>query len=313
MGIRRLAACLLVLTILFIPTRAMAASINGDEVVFGNNYLLAQGQTLHGNLIVFGGTATVEAGARVTGDILIFGGTTSIDGTAAGDLVIFGGILSVDDDAAIGGDLSFVGGTYFVDPAAPIAGEIRHDYGQTDAATAEKTFVEQLIGKGFDFVGSLFRVFVYTSLAVLLVIFWPKQVERVSQAIIAQPVTSGVVGVLALGVTIPVLGLLAITIVLLCLALPGMAVLFVAGVLGWAAIGFEVGQRMQDALNQAWAPAVSVGIGTLTISLISLGLEQIPCIGWLLPFLLVLVGLGSVVLTRAGTVNYPIHLEGDLN
>ena len=71
-------------------------------------------------------------------------------------------------------------------------------------------------------------------------------------------------------------------------------------------IGVEIGKRLEKGLNQEWALPVSAGIGTLILTLIINGIgEVIPCIGWMVPALVGMVGLGATMLSRFGTQNYP--------
>jgi hypothetical protein len=83
-----------------------------------------------------------------------------------------------------------------------------------------------------------------------------------------------------------------------------LIVLVAAGVFGWIAIGYEVGQRFTKAIHQNWPPAFSAGLGTFALTLVAKILTGIPvlnCIGWLVPFLLSMAALGGVLLTRFGT------------
>ncbi len=77
-----------------------------------------------------------------------------------------------------------------------------------------------------------------------------------------------------------------------------------AGVFGWIAIGYEVGQRFTKAIHQNWHPAFSAGLGTFALTLVAKVLTGIPvlnCVGWLVPFLLSMAALGAVLMTRFGT------------
>jgi hypothetical protein len=72
-------------------------------------------------------------------------------------------------------------------------------------------------------------------------------------------------------------------------------------IFGWVAIGLELGKRLALALHQDWHPAVSAGIGTFGLTLVTLGLSRvIICVGWMLPFLVSMVALGAVMLVFFG-------------
>ena len=95
-----------------------------------------------------------------------------------------------------------------------------------------------------------------------------------------------------------------VTLILIPLAPIIVVALVVAGVFGWIAIGYEVGQRFTQAIHQNWHPAFSAGLGTFALTLVAKVLTGIPvlnCVGWLVPFLLSMAALGAVLMTRFGT------------
>jgi len=126
----------------------------------------------------------------------------------------------------------------------------------------------------------------------------------VAHAVMAQPLTSGGLGLLTLIVAPITLLLLTVTIILIPVVVIAVVALFVAAVFGWIAIGYEIGQRFTTAIHQNWHPAFSAGLGVFALTLVANALTGIPvlnCVGWLVPFLLGLAGLGAVIMTRFGT------------
>jgi len=67
----------------------------------------------------------------------------------------------------------------------------------------------------------------------------------------------------------------------------------------------EVGQRISLALHQDWPLPLSAALGTFVLNFVANGIGFIPCVGWLVPFLIGLLGLGAVLLSRFGTQAYP--------
>jgi hypothetical protein len=138
----------------------------------------------------------------------------------------------------------------------------------------------------------------------LVMLFLAPHADRVAHAIIAQPLTAGGLGLLTLIATPITLVLLAITIILIPVVVVVVLALFVAVVFGWIAIGYEVGQRFTTAIHQNWHPSFSAGLGVFVLTLMANALTGIPvlnCVGWLVPFLLTLAGLGAIIMTRFGT------------
>jgi hypothetical protein len=148
---------------------------------------------------------------------------------------------------------------------------------------------------------AIFQALALAALAIVINLFAPRPMERTGLSAVAQPVTTGGVGCL----TILVLLVMAITIILLPISLLGFVVIGVAALFGWVALGLIVGRRMAVWLNQSWSDPVNAGIGTLTLSLLTSLLNIIPCVGWVISFVVGLVALGAVVLTRFGTQVYP--------
>jgi hypothetical protein len=322
----RMISLLLVVLLACLPLFPAAASdgtIPG-QFVFGQSFTLKTGQTMNGNLVVFGGSATIEKGATVNGNVVIFGGSLTVDGVINQDAVIFGGTGTLGPTAHIYGSLSTLGSTLDRSEGSLVDGQVNNGNvhfgnGQSGSAPTIVTpidpfasFMHFAVNPFFSWVANVLgQSITLALLAMLLMLFLAQRADRVAHAIIAQPLTAGGLGLLTV-VAVPVillaLAVLSILIITLIITVPlmvivalalGMALLF-----GWIAVGYEVGQRFTKAIHQEWHPAFSAGVGTFALTLITASLSSIPvvsCIGWLLPFLLSMVALGAVLLTRFGT------------
>jgi hypothetical protein len=128
---------------------------------------------------------------------------------------------------------------------------------------------------------------------------------------------TGGLGLLTVVVTPLVVLVMVITIILIPVSLLGILLLAIMVVFGWIAIGAEVGHRLEAAFKTEWALPVTAGLGTFLLTLVVDGIGQIvPCVGWLVPSAVGLLGLGAVLLTRFGTQDYPTYLPpagGTLN
>lgn len=58
---------------------------------------------------------------------------------------------------------------------------------------------------------------------------------------------------------------------------------------------------MANALKVEWSVAVAAGVGTLILSLLGAAIAKIPCVGWFIPSIIAIIGLGAVLLSRFGT------------
>jgi cytoskeletal protein CcmA (bactofilin family) len=306
--------------LVFVPMQSVAAkggSYDG-QVIFGQSYTLKNGETLTGDLLVFGGTATLEEGATVNGNVVLFGSTLLVNGEVSGDVAVAGGSVTLGSSAHIHGNLTTIGASLERAESALIDGQI------TNTATSwvssgtngsnpvtpgiPATPVVPSVHINFDPFGPLFNAFGQALglavLAMLVMLFLAPHADRVAHAVIAQPLTAGGLGLLTVIVAPFALLLLTVTIILIPVTAIAVVALFMAAVFGWIAIGYEIGQRFTTAIHQIWHPAFSAGLGVFALTLLANALTGIPvlnCVGWLVPFLLGLAGLGAVIMTRFGT------------
>jgi hypothetical protein len=108
-----------------------------------------------------------------------------------------------------------------------------------------------------------------------------------------------------------VLLILAITIILIPISLLGGLILVVAWFFGRVSLGMEVGRRIGNAFHKDWPVAVDAGLGTFALVLVIDGVGSlVPCVGWIIPTLVGILGLGGVILTLFGTRSYPPEIPG---
>ncbi|HEY3345553.1 MAG TPA: polymer-forming cytoskeletal protein [Anaerolineaceae bacterium] len=310
-SITKLTLLLILLAALVFPTAVFAAGVRpappADKVVLGGTYNLGDGQTLDGNLAVLGGTVTIDKGAVVNGDVFQAGGTLSIDGKVNGNLSALGGTVFLNANANIQGDVSTVGGTLHRDSGAKISGDVVNGAQGPMTFNTPQVFVPPVYNLRplTDTLWFFFRTLAVAALAMLLGLFLPIPLSRVGQAVVQQPIISGGMGLLTAVISLILLILLAITLILIPVSVFGIFILIVAALFGWIAIGLEVGNRITELFKVQWPAAISAGIGTFVISFILNGIGFIPCVGWIAPTVVGLLGLGAVLLTRFGTIPYP--------
>jgi len=99
--------------------------------------------------------------------------------------------------------------------------------------------------------------------------------------------------------------IMAITLILIPVALIVVFIIPLAWLFGIIALGQEVGERFTNAINQTWAPVLATGFGTFLLLLVGGFVGLIPCVGWLLPFLVGLIAVGGVAMTWFGTRSTP--------
>lgn len=330
--IQKILTTLLFLALLLAPTasasaQGLASGLREGRVVFGNNYLLAAGETLNGDLVVFGGNVTIEEGAvvegsmalfggnasvdkdaRIEGDVAMFGGNLNLDGKIDGDVAMLGGAAALGKTAVVDGNLSLVGGDVDQAEGAEVMGEIIREAdsptvvipalpGSTNSPDASDPNMNIDFNPFWDFFSSVGQAFGMAIVAVLASLFLQPQMERVSGSILSQPLLAGGFGLLTVVLAPISLGILALTLILAPVSLVGLFVLALAWMFGLIALGQEVGERLTQAFHLTWNAPLVAGAGTFVLMLVSKLLTFVPCVGWMIPALVSLVGLGGVALT----------------
>ena len=316
----KITSLVLLAMLVFVPLQSASAkgtSFDG-EVIFGQSYTLKKGETLNGDLLVFGGSATIEEGATVNGNVVLFGGNLDVNGEVSGEVAVTGGSVTIGTSAHLRGNLTTVGASLERAEGAQIDGRISNtatswviDGSNGNNPVTPITPATPAVPKvhvNFNPFGSVLNAFGQAIglavLAMLVMLFLAPHADRVAHAVIAQPLTAGGLGLLTLIVAPITLILLTITLILIPVVAVAIVVLFAAAYFGWIAIGYEIGQRFSTAIHQNWHPAFSAGLGVFALTLVASALTGIPvlnCVGWLVPFLLGLAGLGAVIMTRFGT------------
>jgi hypothetical protein len=316
----RITSLVLLAMLVFVPLQpaaAMSSSFDG-RVVFGQSYTLKNGEILTGDLLVFGGSATLEEGALVNGNVVLFGSTLVLNNEVSGDVAVIGGSATIGSSAHIHGNLTTVGTSLLRAEGSLIDGQIFNtatssigngggDNNPASPGTPATPVVPNLNINFNPFgavAGAFGQALGLAVLAMLVMLFLAPNADRVAHAVMAQPLTAGGLGLLTVIVAPITLVLLTITIILIPVVALIIIALVVAAVFGWIAIGYEIGQRFTTAIHQNWHPAFSAGLGVFALTLVANALTGIPvlnCVGWLVPFLLGLAGLGAIIMTRFGT------------
>ena len=323
---KKLIKFFLLLILILVPVTSVGAHGSDDgtggKLIFGQNFTLEKGKTMYGDLVVFGGNVMIEEEATITGSIVVFGGTITQDGLVRGDIVVFGGVISVGDKAVVKGDAVTIGGQLNVADGGKIEGERVTNIAPPAITMTDVPKIPEVpripavpslpsvpspatidIGSKplTNAMNVLFRALAVAALAMLVSVFLQPQIEKVEQTIVTQPLVAGGIGLLTVFVAPLALVLLVVTILLIPVALIGVLLLVLAWLFGIIAMGQEVGERFTKAINQSWAPVLTTGFGTFLLMLVGGAVGIVPCVGWMVPFLIGLVAIGGVMMTWFGS------------
>jgi hypothetical protein len=307
--------CWLLLAALLILPAGTAYADDGtahDRLIIGQNFTLPAGETLDGDLVVLAGEATIEEGALIQGNLVVIGGGLRLDGEALGSAVVIGGSASLGAASSVGRDLVALGGSFQRAEGSRIAGDIITNLSITTEGPPRATAVPSAtippdpdfrvdFGPIGTFAGVLFQAFALGVVAMLLSAFLRPQLDRVAQAVEAQPFAAGSLGLLTVILAPFAIVLMAITLILIPLALAAAFLLVLAWLFGVVALGHVVGERLTRAMNRNWEPVLTAGFGAFIVGIVLGTSNQIPCVGWLASALIGLVGLGAATMTLFGT------------
>jgi len=291
-----------VLVVLALPGTALAKGLGEDKIVTGGIFTLGSGETLDGSLIIFGGVVTLETDSKVKGDVVLVGGTVTIDGI-------------VEGDASLESNLTTVAAALNRDVNAKVAGQVITGIqvpfkfsGFRGIQPSNLPDIQAQISPLWSVMWFLFSTFLWAALAALLVMFLPNPTTRTAQAIFTQPLLAGGLGLFTAVVAPLLLIAVAITIIGIPISLLGVLILVIAWVLGFVAVGLEIGQRIGKTFSRDWPLAVAAGVGTFVLALVVNGVDVLlPCIGWMVPALVGILAVGGVLLSRFGTQSYPTY------
>jgi hypothetical protein len=324
----RLAVWLTLFAVLLVPGPVQAKS-PADEIIVGA-FTLHSGETYDNDLVSLGGELTLEEGSTVNGNVVLVGGSLDAAGRVTENIATIGSAVHLKSSAVVGGDLDCIGGEPVMDEGAKVTGKVKTVTGFTFpvdfSALAKPGEASQWINQIgirnlfwanplFEATAFLFRVLVLSAVAVLIVMFLPRQTERIAGVLKQNPVPSFLVGLPVMTVAGAVSAILILTICLSPAGLLGLTILVAAILLGWTAIGLEVGKAVATLFRQQLHPAAVAGIGTLVLTFLAGAIWYFPCVGWILVLLAISAGLGAVVLTRFGgqaslTAQIPSSIPG---
>ena len=139
-----------------------------------------------------------------------------------------------------------------------------------------------------------------TEESLFLALFLEEPTRRVGEAVITQPAVAGGLGFLTVIISPVVILVLMITILLIPVGIVAIVAIMAALLYGWIALGFEVGERFTKMIDQEWQLPLSAAFGTGLLTIIAGAFDLIPCVGWLVSFLITTLALGGVIMSRFG-------------
>ena len=309
---KRLCIVLLNLVVLsfLTPTRPVhAAARQGDEVVFGDDLTLQEGEQVTGDVVIIGGNLNMRTGSQVEGSVTALGGRAVVDGTVQGDVVALGGDVSLEANARIRGKVIALGGQVHQAPGAQTGDVVQgltarnlrlwRDLRSPLFSSSIGARPASAVWSG---VSALVTALVMALLGIAIITFWPAQTAQVGQTMLTSPLPSIGVGCLLYPLAASLVFFALITICFAPLAPVVVLLVVAASLLGWVALGRVFGRWL--ARSTGWrdpTPLMVTGIGVFVLTFLMAIAGVIPCLGTILVFGAASIGLGAVTLSRFGT------------
>lgn len=280
------------------------------QLVINETFVLTPGQTLDRNLFILNGLADLKEGSVVTGDVILMGGTLQAAGIIQGNVTALSGLVDLGGASVVNGDVNNISGRINRAEGSRIEGNFNPNLTNPFPLPALPQIVapsvKMDINPFWDLLWLFFRSFIWAALAALAGLFLPRHIDQVSRALTTNPGICAGLGILTILVVPLVLLFLTITLICSPLALLGGFLLMITWAFGVIVLGFEAGQRISRSLKQTWALPLSGSLGVFLLTLVSNGIGWlVPCIGWMLPFSLGILGFGAVLVTRFGNEALP--------
>ncbi len=269
------------------------ASVVEDRVTLGDGVEVAPDQVVR-DVFTMGGDARVLG--RALGDVVTMGGDAEIRGEVIGNVTTMGGDVTLRPGARVHGDLNAMGGDVDVQDGATLHGRVLRSGGRAPSEAASPAAVQQDAAEGGS---SLYRWGLWHVLLFLLgLVMMGTSRERLTvlrDELVARPVRStfgGFFGTMAGTV-------LTIVLTLTLIGIPGAFVvgglLFLAGCVGWTAVGAWLGGALPLGFLKD-RPVLQLGVGLGVLFLLGL----VPTFGTLITTVVVLAGTGAVIATNFG-------------
>lgn len=264
----------------------------------------------------FGAPITVAADELIRGDVVCIGAAARVDGIVRGDVVVIGGSLTMSGSAR---SVVGVGSSLELTEGAKVRADVVNVGGRLEREGAEIGGQVVDLGIGLNLLRSPFRIHSggFPSLwglalgykaASLAIVFFaiiviaaivPERIRRIRDETAARLGLAFLAGLLAYVALPVVFFLLAMTIIGIPVAILVYFVFLIFKWIGLAGLFAEIGRRIGGSLfGREMSLLGGIALGFLPFALV----RFVPfCVGWTLWFLLEIVAIGLVIVTRAGS------------
>jgi hypothetical protein len=228
-----------------------------------------------------GGDVNISQNERVEGDVVAIGGQVNVDGEVTGDVVAVMGGLTLGPHAVVRGEVTAVGGPFNRDPQAQVYGKVNEvgigANGQTIPPyniNMRNILFGTLASRVERVVTTIVRVLMFILFALIVMAVGQQPVRQIAARIGAEPVRSGLVGLLAEILFVPVLVVTILALVISIIGIPllvlvpfGIILIGIVMLVGFTAAAYMVGTWTLDKFGRTERnPYLTAAIGIVVIA-----------------------------------------------
>ena len=228
-----------------------------------------------------GGDVNVSQNERVEGDVVAIGGRVNVDGEVTGDVVAVMGGLTLGPHAVVRGEVTAVGGPFNRDPQAQVYGKVNEvgigGNGQTIPPyniNMRNILFGTLASRVERVVTTIVRVLMFILFALIVMAVGQRPVQQIAARIGAEPVRSGLVGLLAEILFVPVLVVTILALVVSIIGIPllvlvpfGIILIGIVMLVGFTGAAYMVGTWTLDRFGRTERnPYLTAAIGIVMIA-----------------------------------------------
>ena len=265
-----------------------------DGIVrFGGNVTVEKDERVAGEVVVMGGTARILG--TIEDELVVIGGTADVQGTVEGDVSVVGGTLKLGPQSVVEGDVSVAGGSVQREPGARVDGKVEEvgvggGRGSINVGPGDFERMRPFWGRMWSigsFFGQVFRGTLLLLVVLVIVALGGRYVQPMAARVAAEPLRSGLVGLLAEVLFVPVLVLTVVVLAVSIIGIPflllmpfALVLLVVVGLTGFTGVAVQVGRAVSGRFGiAADRPYAQASLGVLAILLLTLVARLVGLLG----------------------------------
>ena len=262
---------------------------------------------------------------RVAGDVVVIGGSAEIDGEVTGDVTVVMGTLDLGQDAVVQGDVNVVGGPLRRAAGSRVDGSVNEvamrGIDRWRSWSLPGLMFGSFLTKVGSLIGTVLRIALLMLIAFVAVAAGGQTTEGIAARVGAEPVRSGLAGLLAqlllaplLIITVVILAISIVGIPLLVLVPFGLVLFLLVMAVGYTGVAYHVGGWLMSRFGWTGRSVYGVvALGVLAITGVTLAARlaallggffvgaPLGAVGYLIEYAAWTVGLGASILAWYST------------